>query len=285
MSERPPSVGRDDLQALVADAAPTVEVPLLADGADPGDDPGDADDVVEWLQIDARFLPPGIDRPFAYRPDESAVERVRGLIRPGDVVVLAPRPRTIDSAGIYAVRHEGRVVLSRVVRYDSALLLLPSDDGGRPVPIECRDEQRLLDHLAGVVVTTIRSWGSPGSAGEPAPRPKPRGWSVRLEEDFLVRDCHWKKRYGWRPIQRPEDLDYLEAHPGTKIRFRLIKDDQVRYLLEMSPEEWRGALGSYVDGPTWGRNGYIVAITRRREGEYTMEFQDRWAGFVREAED
>ena len=133
-------------------------------------------------------------------------------------------------------------------------------------------------------MTTIRSWAGAEPAAAAAPRPKPRGWSVKLEGDFIVRDCHWKERYGWRPIQRPEDLDYLEEHPGTKIRFRLIKDKQVRYLLEMSPEEWREALGSFVHGPTWRRNGYIVAITRRREGEYTMEFQDRWAGLVREPE-
>jgi hypothetical protein len=32
---------------------------------------------------------------------------------------------------------------------------------------------------------------------------------VRLEEGFLVRDCQWHPRYGWRPVQRPEDMDYL----------------------------------------------------------------------------
>ena len=54
-------------------------------------------------------------------------------------------------------------------------------------------------------------------------------------------------------------------------------------MLEMNAEQWRGALGDYHDGPTWLRNGYIVAITRRVDGEYTEEFQDRSAGYVRRA--
>ncbi len=57
----------------------------------------------------------------------------------------------------------------------------------------------------------------------------------------------------------------------------------MQFLLEMGPDEWRSALGSYVDGPAWERNGYIVAITRREGGEYGLEFQDRWAPYVRPA--
>ncbi len=30
------------------------------------------------------------------------------------------------------------------------------------------------------------------------------------------------------------------------------------------------------------RNGYIVAITKRVKGEYTEEFQDRWAAYIRQ---
>ena len=138
------------------------------------------------------------------------------------------------------------------------------------------------------MVATLRTW--PGASG-PRARPqaqeswraRPRGRSVQVEGDFLVRDCEWRDGYGWRPIQRPEDLDWLEAHPGTKIRFRLIRDGRVRYLLEMTPAEWREALGDYVDGDAWPSNGYIVAITKRSAGEYGEEFQDRWAPLVRDA--
>jgi transcriptional regulator with XRE-family HTH domain len=252
----------------------TISVPLLSDGADPGDEPEDAAEVIETLSVDPRLLPPDIVRPFAYRPGPSLLERVRGAIRTGDVVVLTARPADVDPSGIYAVRYEGRVVLSRVLRHGTTLLLLPADDTGRPVSIDSRDETALLSRLAGAVVTTIRTWRS-------ALRPPPHGRSVRLEGDYLVRDCEWKDPYGWRPIQRPEDMDYLDEHRGMKIRFRLIRDGRVRYLLEMTPEDWRRALGRYAAGRTWRTNGYVVAITRRQGGEYSEEFQARWAGFVR----
>jgi transcriptional regulator with XRE-family HTH domain len=230
------------------EAPSTIEVPLLPDGADPGEEPMEFEGILGVLRLDQQLLPVGIDRPFAYRPGESFVERVRDSINPGDVVVLAAVPDTVDPAGIYAVRRGGRVVLSRVVRSGTILLLLPSVEGESPVSIECRDERGLRERLVGAVVLTTRSWGMSRSRGDlTAVAAAPRGRSVRLEGEFLVRDCEWKDRYGWRPIQRPEDLDYLEAHPGTKIRFRLIRDGRVKYLLEMSPEEWRGALGDYVE--------------------------------------
>jgi hypothetical protein len=75
-------------------------------------------------------------------------------------------------------------------------------------------------------------------------------------------------------------MDYLDAHPGSTVRFPLIRDGRVKYVLEMNPEQWREALGDYYEGSNWRRNGYIVAITKRVKGEYTEEFQDRWAPFI-----
>ena len=53
---------------------------------------------------------------------------------------------------------------------------------------------------------------------------------------------------------------------------------------EFGADQWREALGTYFSRPTWRRNGYIVAITKRVKGDYTEEFQDRWAPHVRRAE-
>jgi transcriptional regulator with XRE-family HTH domain len=272
-------------------AGPTVAVPLLADGADPGDDPEQADGLLGILQLDRRVLPRVETGLFAYRPGEAALTRVAGQIEPYDIVVLATSPKTVESSGIYAVRDKGRIVLTRALLHgDHLLLISESGSAGKPVSLRVRSEDALRAALAGVVVTTIRTWPSASVAGvAPIQRvapAEPRGRSVRLEGDFLVRDCEWRENYGWRPIQRAEDLDYLEAHPGTKIRFRLIRDGKVEYLLEMGPEEWRGALGDHVvHGSSWRRNGYIVAITKRKEGEYGTEFQDRWAPFVKGAEE
>jgi len=259
-----------------------LEIPLLPDGTDPGEDPWIAEGVAETIWLDRRLLPPDADLPFAYRPGPEMVERVRRSIEPGDLVVLTAFDGSIDPARIYAVRHEDRVVLSRILPHGSILLLLPSDESGRPASIEYRDESELREPLAGVVVATLRISASVGGRRSFAARPS--GRSVRVEGDFIVRDTEWREPYGWRPVQRPEDLAWLEHHPGTKMRYRLIRDGRVRWLLELSPDEWRGALGRYGRSPSWERNGYVVAITQRRDGDYTEEFQDRWVRYVRRPE-
>ncbi len=261
-----------------------IEIPVLPDGVDPGEDPWLADGAAETIWLDRRLLPADAELPFAFRPGEAMIERVRSSIQPGDVVVLTAFDGTIDPARVYAVRHEDRVVLSRVVPHGSILLLLPSDEWGRPASIECRDEHELRERLAGVVVATLRMHAHVGGGRQPMAERRPSGRSVRVEGDFLVRDTDWREPYGWRPVQRPEDLAWLERHPGAKMRYRLIRDGRVRFLLEMSPDEWRGALGRYGGSPSWERNGYVVAITQRRAGDYTEEFQDRWASYVRRPE-
>ena len=112
------------------------------------------------------------------------------------------------------------------------------------------------------------------------PGERPRWRAAELRGRHLVRDCEWKPRYGWRPVQRAADLDFLEENPGIKVRFRLLRDGELRYVLEMDADEWREALGDYADGPTWHRNGYIVPVTKMRDREYTEEFKDRWAPYV-----
>ena len=102
------------------------------------------------------------------------------------------------------------------------------------------------------------------------------------DEGNIVRDCEWRENYGWRPVQRPDDLEYLIARPDKKIRFRLLRDGRVKYVLALNAEQWQEALRDYYGGPGWYRNGYIVAITKRKRGEYTEEFQERWAKFVKE---
>ena len=96
-----------------------------------------------------------------------------------------------------------------------------------------------------------------------------------------MRDCEWRDKYGWRPVQRSEDLETLDQNPGMRIRYRLIRDGRAQFHLEMSPEEWRDALGEYVEGPTWIKNGYVTAITHMRGRRYTTQFKKRWAPCVK----
>ena len=274
------------LEALVSERQDTLEVPLLADGSDPGTDPAASPGVVETLHIDRRLLPPDVERPFAYRPGPAAIAGLEDALAPNDTVLLTSRvDLPLVPSAIYAVRSKDGVVLTRVIQHEHLLFEISKDPQQGPTAHDVAVHGELERRLAGRMVATVRPWSAPHSSPSPTQRQvwraRPRGRSVQVEGDFLVRDCEWRDDYGWRPTQRPEDLDWLEAHPGTKIRFRLIRDGHVRYLLEMTPAEWREALGDYVDGATWRGNGYIVAVTRRSSGAYSEEFQERWAPFVR----
>ena len=96
-----------------------------------------------------------------------------------------------------------------------------------------------------------------------------------------TRDCNWSPKYGWKPKHAPADLDVLDTHPGMVVRYQLFRDGKLRYLLEMTAEDLRCALGTYVDGETWRRNGYVVSITRTVSRLPTEECIDRWAPYVR----
>jgi hypothetical protein len=261
--------------------ATVVRVPLLEEGTDPQDAAGTGDTIA----IDSILLDDGQDREalFAYRVSSKSATNVSDVVSPGDVLVFAENPEGVDPGAIYAVRARSRIVLTRVVYTKPTLLLMPGPSGPSPVPIPVGDERALRGVLAGVVVASIRSWPKPAPVEALAMSPS-LGRTGQLDEGGnIVRDCEWRENYGWRPIQRPDDLEYLIAHPGRTVRFRLLRDGRLRYVLEMNGEQWREALGEYYGGAGWQRNGYIVAITKRVQGEYTEEFQERWGEFVKEA--
>ena len=260
----------------------TWNVPLLQEGTDPARPRRASGQPEETIAVDLRFL--GDDQDlrdlFAYRVTSRTTERVKNLVLPGDVLVFAANPEGVDPAAIYAVRLGSKIVLSRIVYSEPMLLLLTSDHSQEPIQIDVGDEDGLFRALAGVVVSGIRTWPKPKRAEPRAVKPS-LGRTGRLEDGSIVRDCEWRDNYGWRPVQRAEDMAYLDAHPGSTVRYPLIRDGRVKYVLEMNPEQWREALGDYHEGSSWPRNGYIVALTKRVSGEYTEEFQDRWAEYIR----
>lgn len=262
------------------DKPKTVNVPLLPEGADPAKTSLDPARHEETIAVDAKLLPDDPRGLFAYLVSARGVERVKNVVLPGDVLVLAANPEGVDASAVYAVRLRGRIVLSRLVYSEPMLLLMGADHYQDPIQLEVGNEDGLFPALAGVVVTAIRSWPRPEPSWDRSIQPA-LGRSGKLEDGNIVRDCEWKENYGWRPVQKADDMDYLDAHPGTTVQFRLLRDGEAKFVLEMNPEQWRAALGSYYEGPTWRRNGYIVAITKRVGGEYTEEFQERWAGLVR----
>jgi hypothetical protein len=271
----------ETLGLVESEREPTCSVPLLKEGVDPARGQPSNEGTIA---VDLRFLGEDLDPQdlFAYSVTSRSIDRITNTVLPGDTLVFAANPEGVDTTAIYAVRVGGKIVLSRIVYSEPTLLLMASDHYKEPIQVDVGNEDGLFSALAGVVVTGIRSWPMPKPAG-PRTAQLSLGRTGRFEEGSIVRDCEWKDNYGWRPVQRAEDLHYLDDHPGSTVRFQLIRDGKVKFVLEMNAEQWREALRDHYLSPAWPRNGYIVAITKRVKGEYTEEFQDRWAEFIKPA--
>lgn len=280
----PPFLAREVLELRLPGPPEMLRVPLLDEGADPGPGASRAAASRETISIDPGLLDEGADpaRLFAYRVSAKSIGNVSDAVSPGDVLVFAADPAGVDPAAIYAVRFRSRIVLSRIAYTKPTLFLMPGQPGQSPTAIPV-DPRELRGALAGVVVAAIRTFTVPPPAEDEAAEPS-LGRTGRLDEEGnLVRDCEWRENYGWRPVQRVDDMEYLISNPGKRIRFRLLRDGRARYVLELDAAQWQEALGEYYGGAGWYRNGYVVAITKKKDGEYTEEFQERWGKYVREA--
>ena len=95
------------------------------------------------------------------------------------------------------------------------------------------------------------------------------------------RTCKWHDRYGWKPFQRPADLDILDTVPGARIEFHLTRNGKTQFILSMTAGDWKTALGRYYNGPNWRRNGYAISLTRSCGGQPVPDFVDRWKPYIR----
>jgi transcriptional regulator with XRE-family HTH domain len=137
-----------------------LEIPVLEDGADPGDgDEVDESQIVDTLFLDSRlFGATVLSRPFAYQPADRALRRLGERIRPGDQVVLDSGVPQLRPETIVAVRFRGEVVLTRALLKKTALLLLPAPGAGDFDVIDLGSRDRLHDLVVGRVVLTVRVW-------------------------------------------------------------------------------------------------------------------------------
>ena len=166
MSAPPYSAGygdlrlRDELRAELPDADRyVIGVPLVEEGMEPvGGEAPAADRRPLW--IDRRSLPERdeLRGAFAWRLSPKGLERVRGIYRRGDIVVISPllwTPDNLDPKMVFAVRHADRVVLGRVSWTGQDLVLLPSR-GVPAVVIAARNEGELGRAIAGRVILAVQ---------------------------------------------------------------------------------------------------------------------------------
>jgi transcriptional regulator with XRE-family HTH domain len=151
-------------QPLFADL-PTSErhvmgIPLLDEGTEPDGAEPAGEREMAW--IDRRALPERhlLAGAFAWRLSSAGKMRLSGDYRSGDIVVIAPSAwePTVESFNpkrVFAVRHEGRLLLTRLA-WTGTQLVLQSGGGPEPViVIENTPESRLARHIAGRVVAAV----------------------------------------------------------------------------------------------------------------------------------
>lgn len=140
-----------------------LRVPVLEAGADPGNGPQiPVELVVDDMLLDPRLVGGArLDRPFAFRADAAAVERLQGEARAGDWVVVTSLSGPLEPTALYAVRLRGRLVLSRVVLKGNVLLLPPGSGRSDIEMIEPARGERPERHLAGRVAAVVRTEGTP----------------------------------------------------------------------------------------------------------------------------
>jgi transcriptional regulator with XRE-family HTH domain len=109
----------------------------------------------EMVSLD---LPRTVMYPVAYRMDERSVRRVRNIVEPGDVVVLAREDEPIVEHEIYAVwagdtHTEGRIELAHVLYNGQEVLILPGPGQSDFVVHKTRHPYR---YVVGHMVTIVR---------------------------------------------------------------------------------------------------------------------------------
>jgi len=138
-------------------ASPLAVIPFLKEGADPAASEKQLGVAGPPLRFDARLFPNDeLGHLFAYRTTRDMARRVGGSVQPGDWLILSSRVDAHDLEGLFAVRHDGRIVLSRVLVKGNELLLLPPPGATDFEIVELRGETDLARVLAGRVVMKIR---------------------------------------------------------------------------------------------------------------------------------
>ena len=127
-------------------------IPLIAAGEDPRRESA-PHHVVEMLRLDPRVLDPAepLERPFAYALTRRITDRVEGLLPDQGVAIFTTRAQPVVPHEIYAVRHSGRVVVSRVMWNGRELLLLPAPGGSDFIVLPAASEAEVAALIVGRV--------------------------------------------------------------------------------------------------------------------------------------
>jgi transcriptional regulator with XRE-family HTH domain len=135
-----------------------VAIPMLEEGNEPDTRPGERERRPLWL--DRQVLPEReeLQGAYAWRLSSRGLQRIRGVYRRGDIVVVSPVAWAADNIHplmVFAVRYEGDVVLGRIA-WTGAELVLGSSGTAAPAVIPAKGEPALRTLVAGRVILAVQ---------------------------------------------------------------------------------------------------------------------------------
>jgi len=133
-----------------------IPIPMIDEGTEPFESSRERRPI--WL--DRRALPEReeLEGAYAWRLSSRGLERVRGIYRRGDIVIISPRawsPDALHPRMVFAVRSEGEVLLSRV-GWTGTQLVLQSPGSGSPVILPASGDAGLRKRIAGRVIVAVQ---------------------------------------------------------------------------------------------------------------------------------
>ena len=135
-----------------------VAIPMLEEGTEPNMPRSSRERRPFWL--DRQVLPEReeLQGAFAWRLSSRGTQRVRGVYRRGDTVVISPvawSPDAIHPLMVFAVRYEDSVVLSRIA-WTGAELVLQNSGAAPPAVLPAEGEEELRTLVVGRVLLAVQ---------------------------------------------------------------------------------------------------------------------------------
>ena len=147
------------LRTELPDAAGhVVAIPMIEEGTEPGSDPDARGRRPLWLDRQALPERDELRGSFAWRLSSKGTERIRGVYRRGDIVIISPESwshEAIHPLMVFAVRLGEGIVLSRASWTGEQLVLMNSGVAA-PAILEAKGKRELRELIVGRVIVAVQ---------------------------------------------------------------------------------------------------------------------------------
>ena len=131
---------------------------MVEEGTEPGSDPDARGRRPLWLDRQALPERDELRGAFAWRLSSKGTERIRGVYRRGDIVIISPEswsPEAIHPLMVFAVRLGDGIVLSRV-SWTGEQLVLMNSAVAPPAILRAKGLNELRELIVGRVIVAVQ---------------------------------------------------------------------------------------------------------------------------------